>query len=71
MGLTAARIVSAAGFSVNFNNLRDLSGDTGVLEVLREEFSKLMDNGAFTITSFQEGQGYTRHGLLDGKVQAP
>lgn len=70
MGLTAARVVSAAGFSVNFQNLRDLNGDSGILELLREEFVKLLDRGAFFVTSFQEGKGFTRHGLLDGKVPA-
>lgn len=71
MGLSAARVVSAAEFSVNFQHLRDLSGDSGILELLREEFGKLFDRGAFLVTSFQEGKGFTRHGLLDGKVSAP
>ena len=70
MGLTAARIVSAAGFSVNFDNLRNLNGDSGILELLREDFGKLLDRGAFLVTSFQEGKGFTRHGYLDGKVFA-
>ena len=70
MGLTAARVVSAAGFSVNMDNLRDLNGDSGILELLREDFGKLLDHGAFLVTSFQEGKGITRHGSLDGKVLA-
>ena len=71
MGLTAAKIASAGGMSVNTSILRDLDADTsntGVLELLREEFGKMMDDGLFFITSFQEGKGYKSHALLDGKV---
>lgn len=55
---------------MNLNNLRALEGDSGVLELFREEFGKLLDHGAFFVTSFQEGKGFTRHALLNGKAPA-
>jgi hypothetical protein len=68
MGLTASKIVSAAGFDVNDNNVRDLKSNSLNLEKLRESFSALLQDSQITITTFQEGEGFTRSGLLNGKA---
>jgi hypothetical protein len=45
------------GFSTNDKLLRSLKGDSGDLEVLQEEFSKMLTDRAFRVCSFQENEG--------------
>jgi hypothetical protein len=51
--------------------LRNLKPDGGHLEILREEFSKMLDERSFKVYSFQEGKGFKGVNLLSRKVRIP
>lgn len=68
IGLTATKIVSVIGFNVHDANIRDLKGNSPLLEKLRESFNALLHEGTMQITTFQEGEGLTGSGFLKGKV---
>jgi hypothetical protein len=72
-GLMAKNIVVAAGFDANDKNLQDLKVDSGTLEMLREEFAKILDDkrNRFRIYTFQEAQGLKGFRGLSGKVYIP
>lgn len=53
-GETASRFASALGFSVNTYNLRLLDKNSEVLQILRGDFRNHLDDGRFSVTSFQE-----------------
>ncbi|EFX03482.1 hypothetical protein CMQ_410 [Grosmannia clavigera kw1407] len=57
IGLVAERIVKTVGFAANDKLLRDLKPDGTHLEILREDFSTMLEDRAFKVYSFQEGQG--------------
>ncbi|KAH6887430.1 hypothetical protein B0T10DRAFT_538906 [Thelonectria olida] len=58
LGLTAQRLAKAMGFDTNDELLRNLKFDGSYLELLREEFSKMLDQHIFKVYTFQEGKGY-------------
>ena len=72
-GLVAKNIVVAAGFDANDKNLQDLKVDSGTLEMLREEFAKILDDkrNKFRLYTFQEAQGLKGFPGLSGKVYLP
>ena len=56
------------GFSTSDYNLRALRGNAEILEMLRDDFARMLGREAFYITSFQESMGYKGVKGLDGKV---
>jgi hypothetical protein len=67
-GLMVRKIAIAAGFDANDRIIRDLVPDSGTLEMLREEFSKMLAARAFKVYTFQEALGYRGVQGLQGKV---
>jgi hypothetical protein len=57
MGLTVQRIAAAVGFDTSDKILRSLNIDSEVLQRLRPQFRKMLDDDAFLVYSFQEGLG--------------
>jgi hypothetical protein len=57
-GQIATRFCAALGFSTSDYNLRALQGNTEILEILRDEFARMLGKEAFYITSFQESKGF-------------
>jgi hypothetical protein len=58
LGLTMRNITIATGFNTNDYILYNLAPNSGTLEILRQEFSKILGVRAFKIYTFQEIQGY-------------
>lgn len=57
--MIAHNIVSAVGFDANSKLLRELKEpDSEMLELLREDFSKMLKANSFNVHSFREGRGY-------------
>ena len=67
-GNIARRVAAAVGFDTNDKLLRSLQVDSSELDLLREEFSKMLRSDAFKIHSFQEGKHLTNVPGLHGKV---
>lgn len=70
LGRTVGNLAKVVGFSVSKNLTDNLRGNSEILGRLREGFRRTLDEGAFFVTSCQEGKGFTRVGLLslDTKV---
>ena len=68
-GLIARNFAAVLGFSTTDYNLRALRGNTEILEILRDDFARMLAKEAFYITSFQESMGYKGVKGLDTKVQ--
>jgi hypothetical protein len=68
LGLTMRNIAIATGLDANDRILRDLAPDSGTLEMLRQEFSKMLGVRAFKVYTFQEARGYKGIQGLQGKV---
>lgn len=68
LGLVAQRIAKAAGFDTNDKLLRSLKPDGVYLDLLREEFGKMLEARAFKVFSFQEGMGFKGTKALSRKV---
>jgi nicotinic acid phosphoribosyltransferase len=71
VGITAQQIAKAIGFDANDSLLRNLRPDGEHLEMLREEFASMLDERAFKVYSFQEGQGLKGTRTLARKVRHP
>lgn len=67
-GVMAQNIAKASGFDANAKVLRDLDVDSGTLDMLSEEFSKMLKAEKFQIFTFQEGMGYKGVQILNAKV---
>ena len=70
-GQIATKFASALGFSSTQYNLQALQGNTEILEILRDEFIRMLDKEGFEITSFQESYGFKGVKGLDAKVHLP
>lgn len=57
-GQFARGAATAAGFDANARVLQELNIDSAMLEVLRGEFSSLIDDKKLSFHSFQEAQGF-------------
>jgi hypothetical protein len=68
VGITAQQIAKAIGFDANDALLRNLRPNGDYLELLREEFAKMLDGRTFKVYSFQEGQGLKGTYALARKV---
>lgn len=64
----ARKVAISAGVDANDFLLYDLKVDSQMLELLRDEFSKMLDEKDFHITSFQESRGLAGVQGLNGKV---
>jgi hypothetical protein len=64
----AAKLAKAVGFSVNDSNLRDLHESSPLLEELRDSFCSILEDTEICVTTFQEGHGFSKSVILDGKV---
>ncbi|KAJ9659574.1 hypothetical protein H2201_007323 [Coniosporium apollinis] len=67
-GIILRNIAAASGFDTNDRNLRDLKIDSPVLEILREEFSKMMKEEKFDVYTLMESKSFKGIGGLNGKV---
>ncbi|KAI9155556.1 Vegetative incompatibility protein [Paramyrothecium foliicola] len=68
IGLVAEQIAKLTGFDTNAELLRNLKPDGAHLELLREEFSSMLDEHLFKVYSFQEGQGWKGTSVASRKV---
>ncbi|KAF5005542.1 hypothetical protein FDECE_8035 [Fusarium decemcellulare] len=68
LGLVAQRLVKVVGFDASDELLRNLKPDGSYIELLREEFSKMLEARSFKVYSFQEGMGYKGVQGLSRKV---
>jgi hypothetical protein len=68
MAETASSIARIIGFDVNDKLIRNLRPQSETLELLREEFSKMLADGAFSVDSFQETQSQVQVPGFPGKV---
>jgi hypothetical protein len=57
-----------SGFSASDKLLRDLTLDSSVAKLLREEFAKVLEEQKPRVFTFQEGKGLSGIGVLSGKV---
>lgn len=69
LGSTVRKIVACSGFDTTGVNLRDLSFDSSVARLLREEFAKMLDENKPRVYTLQEAKGLTGFGPLSGKVR--
>jgi hypothetical protein len=53
----AQNIAVAAGFDANDRVVRALRVDSSILELLREDFAKMLDGTKFDVFTFQEAKG--------------
>lgn len=67
-GTLATNIVKVAGFDVSRKILRELEVDSGYLEILRDEFQKIVHERKILIHTFQESYGVKGIRGLNGKV---
>ena len=67
-GIIVQSIVSAAGFDATDRILRDLKFDAGTLDILQEDFLKMVKKEQFEVFTFQEGKGLKGVRGLTGKV---
>ena len=70
-GKIARKFASALGFSTTQYNLQALQGNTEILEILRDDFARMLGKEAFHITSFQESYGLKGVKGLNTKVHSP
>ena len=56
--LILRNIAIASGFDASERILRDLNVDSGILEMLRDEFGKMLREEKFDIYTFQESKGF-------------
>lgn len=64
----ATGIAKAAYFDTNTKNLQDLKVDSDYLELLREEFQRIVNDQKILIHTFQESQGFKGVRGLNRKV---
>ena len=69
IGTTATKIATASGFDTNTEILRSLKPNAEILELLREDFERILHLKSFDFTSFQESIGYKNIPGLHGKVE--
>ena len=67
-GQIARKFAAVLGFSTTDHNLQALKGNTEILEILRDDFARMLGKEAFYITSFQESKGFKGIRGLDAKV---
>ena len=67
-GLIARNIAIASGFDASDRILRDLNVESGILELLRVEFGKMLREEKFDIYTFQKSMGLAGVRGLSGKV---
>jgi hypothetical protein len=68
LGLTARKVAVLAGFDANDRVLRNLSFASSTARILREEFTRFLEELSPKVFTFQEGLGLTGFGPLSGKV---
>ena len=56
-GIIARNIAVAAGFDANDRLLKDLRADSTMLDLLRDEFGKMLREEKFRVYTFSEGKG--------------
>lgn len=56
-GILARNIVKAVGFDTNDRLIRDLKVDSAILDLLAEDFSKILNENQITAFTFLEAQG--------------
>lgn len=66
LGLMAKRAAIASGFDANDKLLRDLKFDSQMLEILRADFSLMVDETNMYFHSFQEAQGFKGSAFAGG-----
>lgn len=67
-GVLARNIAVALGFDASDRILRDLRVDSGILDLLVEDFSKMLKEDKFNVYTFMESKGLKGIRGLDGKV---
>jgi triacylglycerol esterase/lipase EstA (alpha/beta hydrolase family) len=67
-GVIAQNIAVAAGFDANDRIVRALRVDSSILELLREDFAKMLDENMFDVFTFQEANGLKGVQGLNDKV---
>ncbi|CAO2650032.1 Nn.00g013240.m01.CDS01 [Neocucurbitaria sp. VM-36] len=71
-GLIISRFASAVGFSVSNNDLETLKPNNAMLEILRDDFTKRLDDSKdLQVTSFQETLGFKGVNGFDDKIVDP
>lgn len=69
-GVILRNVAVASGFDASDRNLRDLKIDSPLLEILREDFSKMMKEETFDVYTLIEGKGFKGVQGLTGKVSS-
>jgi hypothetical protein len=67
-GTIARNIAVASGFDASNRILRDLHVDSSILELLREDFAKMLNENKIDVFTFQEAKGLKGVQSLNGKV---
>ena len=67
-GIIARNVAVAAGFDANDRLLEDLRADSTMLDLLRDEFGKMLKEEQFRVYTFMEGKGLKGVQGLTGKV---